>query len=388
MPVFSFFYLLILGILWLLFLPLLALFSFKQKYRHSIKARFFLMRNPPLKEHDIWFHACSFGEIKSLKPFLENLENVALTTTTQTGFFEAQKFASNVRYLPYEIFLPFWIKSPKVLVVSEAELWYMLFLITKLKGAKTILINARISDRSYGSYKKFSWFYKKIFANIDLVFAQSEKDRQRLDELGAKNIQVVGNIKTALKPKVSKVYQKPNKRVITLASSHEGEEELLLKHISLQKNDMLIIVPRHPERFAKVANLAEIWAKKQGLTCKVFSQDGFCDADVLVCDTLGELINLYAITDISILCGSFLPHIGGHNPIEPAFFENVIISGKHFHNQKALYPLVENVHFTEAKDLQTLLDKDLNPSRVDSQDSISPILDALRAESGKPKEAI
>ena len=82
-------------------------------------------------------------------------------------FEEAKKISSNVRYLPFEIFLPFWVNKQKVLVVMEAELWYLLFLFAKKKGAKTLLINARISDKSYKSYKRFSFFYKRIFQNID-----------------------------------------------------------------------------------------------------------------------------------------------------------------------------------------------------------------------------
>ncbi len=353
--------------------------SLKQKYKKSIFGRFFLYKNPSFKDNSIWFHACSFGEIKSLKPLILELKNVSLSATTQTGFEEALKLSDNVRYLPFEIFLPFWIKSPKLLVVSEAELWYLLFFIAKLKSAKTMLINARISDKSFSSYKKFSWFYKKIFENVDFVFAQSQKDKQRLEILGAKNVSVNGNIKSASIPKPSKYFPKPDKRVITLASTHEGEEEILLDRLGLDLNDMLIIAPRHPERFERVRSIAKKYSQDNGLNCKFFSQSGFCECDVLVLDCLGELINIYAISDISFLCGSFIDGIGGHNPLEPAFFNNILVSGKYIFNQKALYPLVDNVYFCDKDELGGILQRDLKFSSLYVKNTIEPILNQIRS---------
>lgn len=379
MNAFSIIYLLLFGALWIVALPFLLIFSLKQKYRQSIPARFFLWKNPPFKNPKIWFHGASFGEVKSFLPFSQKLD-ICISATTQTGFHEAKKISHDVRYLPYEIFLPFWIKKPEVLVVSEAELWYMLFFIAQLKCAKTFLINARISDRSYKSYKRFSWFYKRIFSYIDFVYAQNDTDAKRLSELGAKNITVNGNIKTAQTPKASCKYKKPKRRVITLASTHEGEEERLLNALELNKNDMIIIAPRHPERFEKVKDMASEFASKNNLECKYFSEDGFCESDILVCDALGELINIYAITDITLLCGSFIDNIGGHNPLECAFFENIIISGKYIFNQKTLYPLVENVYFSDFENLPELLRHTLSPSKLNVKDAIIPIINQINKE--------
>lgn len=385
MNAFSIIYLLVLGLLWVLALPFLLFFSFKEKYKQSLPARFFLHQNPSFKANNVWFHGCSLGEIKSFKPLLEKLDfDVDLTTTTQTGFKEAKSLSKNVRYLPFEIFLPYWIKSPKILVVTEAELWYMLFFIAKQKGSYNILINARISDRSYKSYQKFSWFYKKIFNFIDVVFAQGEIDAQRLKEFGAKNVHVNGNIKIASIPKVSTKYTKPNRRVITLASTHDGEEEAILKMFKPEKDDMIIVAPRHPERFEEVKSLCKKYAKD----FKTFSKDGFCECDILLCDTLGELINIYAITDITILGGSFFEKLGGHNPLECAYFNNTIISGKNIHNQKVLYGLVENIYMSELKEINSLLKQELKPSSVKNQDAVEPILQEIRRVKNETRKSV
>ena len=213
---FSIFYTLILTIVYILAIPYLILKSRNPKYKKAIPSKFFLIDNKKFEENKIWFHSCSMGETRAIKPLIENYkDNVNLSVITNTGFDEAKTITQNVRFLPFEIFLPFWITKQKVLVVMEAELWYMLFLVAKRKGAKTFLINARISDKSYNSYKKFAFFYKMIFKNIDKVFAQSEVDKTRLEELGATNIEVIGNIKLAQLPSKKLDLAKPEGILIT-----------------------------------------------------------------------------------------------------------------------------------------------------------------------------
>ena len=129
--------------------------------------------------------------------------------------------------MPFEIFIPFWLKNCKNLVVIEAELWLMLFYIAHKRCNKNILVNARISDRSYPKYKKFKWFYSHLFSYIDTIFAQSEIDKQRLLSLGAKNVIVAGNIKSAVEYKITKKYT-PIKKTIVAGSTHKGEEEIIL----------------------------------------------------------------------------------------------------------------------------------------------------------------
>ncbi|TQR41232.1 3-deoxy-D-manno-octulosonic acid transferase [Campylobacter sp. MIT 12-8780] len=363
-------------------LPLLVLSFCKEKYKQSFKARFFLYKNLHQDEASVHFHACSFGEVKSIKELAINFDS-RITTITQTGFEEAQSFCKKLNYLAFEIFIPFWLKPCKVLVIFEAELWLMLVCIAKLKGAKIILINARISEPSFAKYQKFTFFYKKIFSYIDEVFAQSKADKVRLESLGAKNVHEFFNIKAALKPQLSKNYEKQdNKKLILFASTHEGEEELLLQNLKLEEDEILCLAPRHPERFDKVKELLKEYALRHNLSFACLSElkNSYIQSDVLLIDTLGELVNFYAICDISVLCGSFLKGIGGHNPIEIAHFQKILISGTHIHNQIPLYKHIENVYFCEdPKDLNTLIHSKLNPSKIKDELSLEPIISSIQA---------
>ena len=366
-------------LIYILALPILIILAFKQKYKVSLPARFFLKNNGPFKSNGIWFHACSLGEVNSLKPVFDKLkdEDVNLSVITGTGYSSAKEIKSlHVRFLPFEIFLPFWIKKQKTLVVTEAELWPLLFIVSKIKGTKTFLVNARVSDNSYESYKKFAWFYRWIFSSIDEVFAQSKVDKKRLEELGAKCVVVNGNIKTFSKPIVTKEYKKPNKRVIVMASSHEGEEQMILKNLTLKNNDMLIVVPRHPERFESVDKQLVEFSQTKELSYEKISDD--LKADIVLCDKMGELVNLFAIADIVLLCGSFKEGIGGHNPLEPAFFGCKIVSGKYTFNQKALFKLVENIKVCSTKELKDIDFEEIKPSKVLHVGDINTLIDRIK----------
>lgn len=357
--------------------PFLLLLTTKKKYRVSIPKRFFPFNNPKPKT-DTLFHACSVGEVNSIEPILEKLDKkISISTITETGNNQAKKLSTDVKYLPFELFLPFWL-NVKTLVVIEAELWYMLFLVAKTKGAKTILVNARVSEKSYPKYLKLKWFYKKIFANIDIVFAQSEADKKRLSSLGAKNIKVIGNIKLAKEIKATKNYIKPKSETITLASSHEGEEKLILDIFLKIKNQnqKLIIVPRHPERFDRVDELIKKSLKDKNLTYSRFSKKQNFESDIVLIDCLGELINIYAISDTVIMGGTFAK-IGGHNVIEPASFNCKIISGKHYFSQKELYKMVESIEITDNLE-QSLNSKNLKKSKILQKIEINEIIKEIK----------
>ena len=375
MSPFSIFYYLVLSFIYILAIPYLIFKSRNSKYRQAIPAKFFLKDNVPFKENGIWFHSCSMGETKAIKPLIDNyLENANISVITNTGFEEAKKISPNVRYLPFEIFLPFWVNKQKVLVVMEAELWYLLFLLAKKKGAKTLLINARISDKSYKSYKRFSFFYKRIFQNIDKVFAQSEVDKYRLEELGASNVEVIGNIKLAQLPKVNVELVKPKQVVITAASTHENEEKLILNAYKKEQGK-LIIVPRHPERFDKIDLQIREFIKDKNISYQRYSvKDGF-DSDIILVDKMGILNDIYAISDVVILGGGF-EKIGGHNPIEPAFFNCKIISGKNIFNQKSLFDCIKNYYLIENDELGEYLNniKNLEKPILTKAGSLEPII--------------
>ena len=359
--------------LYIISIPFLIILSFKQKYKNSIPARFFLIKNPPFKEKLHHFHSCSLGETKALKPIIEKFDKVNLSVITNTGYEEAKKYKNaNVRYLPFEIFIPFWLKPCKSLVVVEAELWLMLFYIAKKRCNKTILINARISEKSYPKYMKFQWFYSHLFKYIDTIFAQSETDKQRLESLGAKNVIVTGNIKSAVNYKITKNYPKPKERLIIAGSTHQGEEEIILNAFKNTKHSKLIIVPRHPERFEEVYKLIQNFAQKNNFTYGKID-DGF-ENDIILVDKMGELINLYKIADIVVLGGSFVDNVGGHNPLEVAYFNKILISGKYIFNQHTLFEMVENPYIIDKNLLAEYLNKNLSTSFIKNVGNIGIII--------------
>ena len=380
---FRYIYYIIALLIYIVAIPYLLYKSRDKKYKDAIPAKFFLKNNPKFKKDKIWFHSCSMGETRALKPLFENFEDdsINLTVMTNTGYEEGCKLLKNVRYLPFEIFLPFWITKQKYLVVMEAELWYMLFLVAKNKGAKTTLINARINDRSYASYKKFSFFYKHIFKNIDKIFAQSEIDKQRLESLGGKNIEVIGNIKLASLPKTTKNLAKPNSFVITAASTHSGEEKLILDAWDISYGK-LIIVPRHPERFDEVFQLIDQRYKNSDISYSRYSATANFDTDITMVDTMGELVNIYAISDLVILGGGFIDSAGGHNPIEPAFFNTILISGKTIFNQKSLFECVNDYYLIDNDQIKEYLENidNLKKSNLTQIGTVEPILKYLNGE--------
>jgi len=353
----------------------LAILAFKKKYRASIPARFFLFKNPKFDASRVHFHACSFGEVRSIAPLVSRFKDAAaVSVVTKTGFDEAKKITQNTRFLPFEIFLPFWLKPSKITVIFEAELWLGLVFWAKFKGSRVILINARISDRSYKSYLKFSFFYRYLFKFIDKIYAQSDLDKQRLQHLGAKNIVVNGNIKSAFLPSPSKIYDKPKERVVVLASTHVGEEELILRELNLSANDKLILVPRHPERFGETGEVLAKFAAKNGLSFAKFSEAKNFDAQCVLVDAMGELVNIYKFSDVVVLGGSLVPNVGGHNPIEAAQFENAVISGEFIFNQKALYSAVDGIKFAKADEISSLLKQNLPKAKIVAKGDVSEIL--------------
>lgn len=383
--IFFFLYSLVSILLYFLAFPFLFLFSFKTKYKDAIPARFFLWSNKSLKANGVWFHSCSFGEAKAIKPLVDKLPSklLRMSTTTQTGYEAISEYTKESRYLPFEPLLFFWLKPQKALVVMEAEFWYLLFVLAQKRGAKTLLINARMSDRSYPKYMRIAWLYRYIFKHIDEVYAQTQLDKERLESLGALNVVVTGNIKLSQLPEVTKTLVKPSALVVCGASTHEGEEEVILDAFSTFKKEnveaKLIVVPRHPERFDKVTRIIEKVALEDNLTWHRYSQDNHFESDIVLVDALGELVNMYAISDIVILGGAFAP-IGGHNAAEAAQFGCKIISGKHYFNQKDIFDAVEGIVIVESSNLSRRLSQHglLKSTRIKSKTDISPIVESIK----------
>ena len=368
-------------LLYLAAIPLLLLFALKKKYSRSIPARFFLWRNPPLADGGVWIHSCSFGEARAIRPLIERIPNEALrlTTTTSTGFDEIVKQTDQSRYLPYELLLYLWMRPQKILMVMEAELWYLLFFLTRRRGGRTVLINARMSERSYPAYLRLRWFYRKVFSQIDAVYAQTLQDKVRLERLGAKNITVTGNIKFADIERPSEILEKPSGLTVCAASTHKGEEALILEaFIALKRREpdaRLLIAPRHPERFGKVEALIDQYAERCRWSTQRYSGERELRADIVLIDTLGELVNLYAISDLVILGGAFEP-VGGHNAAEAAQFACRIISGEHYFNQRDIFAGIEGITVVKREALAEVLQypERLPPSRIVREADLQPIL--------------
>ncbi|MDR2153393.1 MAG: 3-deoxy-D-manno-octulosonic acid transferase, partial [Helicobacteraceae bacterium] len=192
---FSLCYILTAWIVWALSLPFLALgaiFSEKARSFLLLRALPFGAKSMPFSKRGIWIHCASFGEVRAIAPIVEyaRRENkrFCVSVTTKAGYEEATRLyrGESIRVLPFENFLPFWIRRQDTLIVFDAELWFALFAYAKKRGATTMLINARVPANRLGRYRRLRWFYKRVFRKIDFIYAQSDADRDRLIALDAK----------------------------------------------------------------------------------------------------------------------------------------------------------------------------------------------------------
>jgi 3-deoxy-D-manno-octulosonic-acid transferase len=304
----------------------------------------------------IWIHAVSVGEVEACRPLVKQLQTefpshkLLITTMTPTGservklLFENSVFHC---YLPYD--LPFAIQrflnrtNPEFGIIMETEIWPNLLLCCQKRNIPLVLANARLSERSAKGYARFAQFIKTILHSLPLIAAQSQDDRQRFIELGAKseNVHAIGNLKYEMTLPASLTEQADamrhiwgrNRPVWVAASTHDGEEEMVInasRQVRAHFPDLLlIIVPRHPQRFDRVATLAN----KAGFKTLRRSEQQACPADVqiLIVDTMGELPLFYAASDVAFVGGSLVPH-GGHNILEPAALGRAIVTGPHYFN--------------------------------------------------------
>lgn len=328
-------------------------------YRQRISQRFGL-NLPEFKQGGIWLHAVSVGESIAAAPIVKALQkrypNLPITVTcmTPTGSERIQAlFAGSVQhcYLPYD--LPCCAKrflnklQPTLAIVMETELWPNHIQRCKEMDIPVVLANARLSERSAKGYAKFHRLTAPMLANISLIAVQTEVEAQRFLALGAKAnaVQVTGSIKFDLHIDAHLIEQAKNLRaswgaarpIWIAGSTHAGEDEIILAaHKQLLTefpNALLILVPRHPERFNNVFELCQ----QQGLTTLRRSTGAQVTAEqqVLLGDTMGELLCLYACADIALVGGSLVEH-GGHNPLEPAALGKPVLAGEHMFNFLAI----------------------------------------------------
>jgi 3-deoxy-D-manno-octulosonic-acid transferase len=312
----------------------------------------------PLKTNHrvIWVHTVSVGEFIGALPLIRYYQQnpslqLVITTTTPTGSERVRAVLGDSVfhvYLPYD--LPDAIArflrhvKPSLLLIMETELWPNIIVACKQKNIPTLLINGRLSKKSALGYQKFSGITKPMLKDLTLALIQNRADAARFNALGlsAEKLLVTGNIKFDLqlsdelreKAKQLKLQwnQSGEKIIFIAASTHQGEDDIILDVFSNVKKVfnklLLVIVPRHPERFASVAALCEsrgftVSRRSSGLVDK--------DAEVIVGDTMGELLLFYGASDIAFVGGSLVPN-GGHNFIEPAVWQLPILSGTHVFN--------------------------------------------------------
>lgn len=314
----------------------------------------------------IWFHAVSVGEVTAIRGLVEDIQRrfqqyrVVVTTTTDTGQALARKHfgEENVFYFPMDFgfaIQPYLLTlRPKLIVIAETEFWPNFLRLAHRGGASIAVVNSRISDRSWPNYKRFSRLLKKVLPNIDLFLAQTEADGNRLMAIGAppERLSVTGNLKFDLTlpsppPIVDSLWRSLKHAsagpVLVCGSTVEDEEPLLLKAFEnilvRHPRAVMILAPRHPERFNNVATLIgqmniRFWRRS-------LWKDEPVASSVFLVDTIGELAALYALADIAFVGGSLVPR-GGHNIIEPALHGVAIVVGNHTENFRDIVDLFQS----------------------------------------------
>lgn len=346
-------------------LPYAGLFVFRsivnRAYRQNLGQRFGF--GYPMIDASIWVHAVSVGEVQAALPLIRTLkerypgERLLVTTVTPTGAMRVKAaFGDGVEhcYIPFEF--PFAIKrffssvNPKAALIMETEIWPNLYRACDDRKIPLILVSARISPRSVPGYKRLLPLIRETLSYGIIIAAQSQSDADRFLALGANpgRTSVMGNIKfdvelpqgareAGLRLRHESIGDRP---VWIAASTHRGEEQLVLDaHQALLKRYpelLLILVPRHPERFDDVRQLIgkrglDVISRSEGQTCHASTQ-------VLLGDTMGEMPIFFAASDVAFIAGSLVP-IGGHNLLEPAAQGLSIITGPHNFNAQEVADL-------------------------------------------------
>ena len=315
---------------------------------------------PQRASNSIWLHAVSVGETVAATPLIEALlkrypkQTIVVTTTTPTGSDRViAAFGNRVLhvYAPYDS--PGAVKrflrhmNPTLAIVMETELWPNLFFFCHQRNIPLIVANARLSERSLRGYLRFSSLLAQTLKCVRVIAAQTQADAERFRQLGAdeKQLRVMGNIKFDLRlpenlqERAAALRQSwgTDRPVWIAASTREGEEAIILDAFdrvrSKVPNALLVLVPRHPERFRLAVELSQ----KRGFNVAQRSQQAMLElgTNVFIGDTMGELLLLYAASDVAFVGGSLVP-VGGHNVLEPAALGLPILVGPHTFNFDAV----------------------------------------------------
>ena len=344
--------------------PLIILIRLLKKKEHPIRFKekfcFFSKKRGPGKL--IWFHAASVGEILSIIPLIEKLEKnkninkilITSSTLSSSNIFLKFKFKKTIhQFFPIDSnfytkkFIEYW--KPSLAIFIESEIWPNIILNLKNRNIPLILLNARISKKSYKKWKKISFFSRSIFNKFDVCLSQNNETKNYLKKLGAENIKKLGNLKfseTNLKNinKINKNVQKffDSKKILFGAiSTHQSEEIFCTKiHTDLKKkyiNGVTIIVPRHIHRATEIKEEIE----KSGLKVHLHSSGRKIDSrtDIYLVNSFGETKLFLKICKIVFLGGSLIEH-GGQNPLEAARIGCKVIHGPNISNFLEVYNLL------------------------------------------------
>jgi 3-deoxy-D-manno-octulosonic-acid transferase len=331
------------------------------RYREGLKERLGFIDAARLKQlggrRPVWFHAVSVGEVKAALPVVRLLKKrrpgaaVLLSTVTRTGFrtalSEAAGLADSVIYCPLDLS---WAIGravtrlrPVAFVVVEKEFWPNTFRVMAEGGIPVIIANGTISERSFRRFLRLGFFFRGVFASVGAFSARTAEDMERAISAGvpAERAFCAGNLKFEVSPpEVGPGYLDALKgalaiggqeRVIVAGSTHRGEEDIVIAAFKALKDDLkgrdirLVLAPRHPERFSEV----EASLKKAGLAYSRRSGGPRGRVDVVLLDTVGELIHAYAFAAVAFVGGSLVEGIGGHNLLEPAIYGAPVIYGPH-----------------------------------------------------------
>jgi len=315
----------------------------------------------------IWLHAVSVGESIAARPLLKALRKrypdhaILVSNTTETGRGTASSFPEKdlCIYFPFD-FLPAVRRAldsirPELVIIMETEIWPNFTREAATRKIPVILANGRISDRSFGRYLKFSWFFRHALQLFSRLCMQTETDCERIVAIGAPSgrTEKTGNLKYDVplrqvtqdeKRRLKGQYSIPDGLlVLTAGSTHAGEEQAVIdtykRLLAVLDGLFLVLVPRHPERAAEVAALLERSGIPFRRRTTLPGREEFHKGEVLLVDTVGEMMNLYAISDVAFVGGSLVP-TGGHNLLEPASLGVPSVFGPHMNNFREIAELV------------------------------------------------
>lgn len=344
-------------------------------YRHRIAERFGRYQKhsqAPVLSKSIWFHTVSVGEFTAARSLIDKVMKaqpdtvLVITTMTPTG---SERVMSTYHkqieegrvihvYAPYDLpgavcrFLNRF--KPSLLVIMETELWPNIIHFTHQRDIPIIVANARLSAKSAEGYRKVLPLFRPMMREVSIIAAQSEQDGERFVELGLPpaSLQVTGTVKfdLAIEPELEQAAKAlrsewgQQRRVLIGASTHEGEDEQLLEAFlylrSKVEDTLLVIVPRHPERFEEVAELIRARGFKMS---RVSQSDPVDDSvEVVLGDTMGDLLRMLGAADVAFVGGSLVP-VGGHNMLEPLAMGTPALTGPHVFNFQVVADLLSEL---------------------------------------------